>query len=129
MRRHITVRHDYEHRLGLASGDEIVQNGIHTPYLIPGFLRISRAAHEIKHGITTFGLPVIARRRINQHRTIGVQNLGIITAIAYLSPRNIFMARIEGCRIRHLQQTGFETFVGKNQGITRIGGLYPIDTE
>ena len=77
----IAVGQHHNHLLGLAFSQQIVEDIVHTAYLVVHLLRIRRTADQVKHGIFLPRILLVLRGQIHHSLISGTQTLGVVVDI------------------------------------------------
>ena len=124
----ITVRQYHNHLLCLAFCQQVVEDIIHSSYLVIHLLRIGRTANQIEHGVFLVLILLILRGQIDHSLIRGPQTLGIIVDILQLAVGHI--QNVVGQFAfagRNLQQRVLEALVREVLGILRVHHTHAVD--
>ncbi len=71
----VAERHDDEHGLGFASGNEIVEYDVGAAHLGPGVIVVTVAVQQIENGISLLATRVVAGRSVHEEAAIVADHL------------------------------------------------------
>ena len=81
----IAVGQHHDHLLGLALCEQVVEDVVHTPYLIVHLFGVGSAADAVEHGVFFVRALLVLRRQIDHGLIGGTQALRVVMDIVQLS--------------------------------------------
>ena len=121
----ISVRHHDNHPLGFALSYEIIEDVVHTAYLVS----ISHTVDKIKHGKFLATLRIITSGRIDTHRTVNIKIFGVIKTVGHLTLRNTLDVLYRWLLSVHVTKITLEILVGEDEHIVGVVHLCTINDE
>ena len=113
-------RHDNEHGLGFALGDEIVEDDVGTADGGPGAGVIAEAVEQVEDGIGLLAARVVAGRSVNEKVAIVADHAGPVEMMMDFAVRDVVDFPRERRRARDVQFAGAVEKVGLDRVVGRI---------
>ena len=92
--------HDDDHRLGLALGNEVVEDDVGEALIDPAGLILAAAVLEVEDGEALVAVHLVLRRSIDEQCAVLVACLGIELHRAYGTVRDVGTRGVERCSLR-----------------------------
>ena len=122
----VAVGHHHDHRLGLALGDQVVEDEVGAPLPDPAGLVLAAAVLQVEHGIARPGLRVVAGGQVDQRVPPRPGRLRRVPDLADLSVRHVLDRVVVGARLRHLD--GARVLAPAEERMAaRVGELRAVD--
>ena len=74
----MTIRHDEDHRYGLALGDEVVKDDAGAAEVLPFVLVASHSMEKVEDRILFLRIRLIACRCVDVHPAVGLESVGMV---------------------------------------------------
>ena len=125
----VGVRHDHDHPLGLALGDEVVQDVVHVADLEPGLVRVGHAVDEVEHREFLLACRVISGRGVHAHHAVDAAGRGMVVAVADLAVRHVLDVLYGRDGAAHVSQRVLEALVGEDEHVVGVSDLLAVHEE